>query len=85
MLDTIRQDLVVAGRHLRRGRLVTAVALVSLALGIAANTTVFSLVKALTFPHLIYPDASRASARSSLPRRRPICWLALSHSSSPFR
>jgi predicted permease len=59
MLDTIRQDLVVAGRHLRRGRLVTAVALVSLALGIAANTTVFSLVKALTFPHLIYPDASR--------------------------
>jgi len=57
MLDTIRQDLVVAGRHLRRGRLVTAVALVSLALGIAANTTVFSLVKALTFPQLIYPDA----------------------------
>jgi putative ABC transport system permease protein len=59
MLDTIRQDLVVAGRHLRRGRLVTGVAVVSLALGIAANTTVFSLVKALTFPRLIYPDSSR--------------------------
>jgi putative ABC transport system permease protein len=59
MLETIRQDVALAIRHLRRGGLVSGVAVLSLALGIAANTTVFSLVQALAFPHLIYPDASR--------------------------
>ena len=59
MLDTVRQDLTFAARTLRRGRLVTGVAIASLAIGIAANTTVFSLVQALEFPNLIYPDAWR--------------------------
>lgn len=59
MLDHLRQDLAVAGRRLGRGALVTAVAVLSLAIGIAANTTVFSLVHALAFPRLIYPDAGR--------------------------
>ena len=59
MLDTIRHDVALAVRNLRRGGPVSAVAVLSLALGIAANTTVFSLVQALTFPHLIYPDAQR--------------------------
>jgi putative ABC transport system permease protein len=55
MIDDIRQ----AGRQLRRGGLVTAVAALSLAVGIAANATVFSLVHALAFPRLVYPDAGR--------------------------
>ena len=59
MLDNLRQDLALARRHLGRGGLVTAVAVLSLAVGIAANTTVFSLVHALAFPRLIYPDAGR--------------------------
>ena len=53
MLDGVRQDLVLARRHLGRGGLVTAVALLSLAVGIAANTTAFSVVHALAFPRLI--------------------------------
>ena len=50
MIDTIRQDLRFAVRNLVRGRLVSAIAVLSLALGIAANTSVFSLVQALEFP-----------------------------------
>jgi len=59
MLDNLRQDLVLARRHLGHGGFVTSVAVVSLAVGIAANTTVFSLVHALAFPRLIYPDGGR--------------------------
>jgi putative ABC transport system permease protein len=59
MLNTWLRDVRLAARSLLRERGVTAVALGSLALGIAANATVFSLVQAVEFPRLIYPDASR--------------------------
>jgi predicted permease len=59
MLDNLRHDLVLARRHLVRGGIATTAAIVSLGVGIAANTTVFSLVHALAFPHLIYPGAAR--------------------------
>jgi putative ABC transport system permease protein len=59
MFDTMGNDLGLAARNLRHGGRVTAVAALSLAIGIAANTTVFSVVQALAFPRLIYPDASR--------------------------
>ena len=59
MLDTLRQDVRVALRSLLREPGVTVVALLSLAIGIAANATVFSLVQAVEFPQLLYPDASR--------------------------
>jgi putative ABC transport system permease protein len=59
MFDDLRHDLVLARRHLVRGGLATTAAIVSLGVGIAANTTVFSLVHALAFPHLIYPGAAR--------------------------
>jgi putative ABC transport system permease protein len=59
MTDTLRQDLRLALRSLLREPGVTLVALTSLAIGIAANATVFSLVQAVEFPQLPYPDASR--------------------------
>ena len=59
MLDTLRQDVRVALRSLLREPGVTVVAVLSLAIGIAANATVFSLVQAVEFPQLLYPDASR--------------------------
>ncbi|HKW00792.1 MAG TPA: ABC transporter permease, partial [Vicinamibacterales bacterium] len=59
MLDTLRQDARIALRSLLREPGVTVVALLSLAIGIAANATVFSLVQAVEFPQLLYPDASR--------------------------
>jgi putative ABC transport system permease protein len=59
MLTTIGHQLRLAYRALSRERGVTAVAVASLALGISANATVFSLVQAIEFPSLIYPQASR--------------------------
>ena len=59
MIDTLRQDVRFAVRSLWRSKAATAVAALSFALGIAANATVFSLVQAIEFPRLIYPEASR--------------------------
>jgi predicted permease len=53
------RDVILAWRGLKRDRGAMAVAITSLAIGIAANSTVFSLVQAIEFPRLIYPDASR--------------------------
>jgi len=55
----ILQDLIFAARSLVCTRGVTTIAVVSLAIGIAANATIFSVVSALEFPRLIYPDVSR--------------------------
>jgi putative ABC transport system permease protein len=59
MFDGFRQDLVFAARSLLRTRTATAVAVLSLAVGIAANATIFSLVDAVEFPRLLYPRSSR--------------------------
>ena len=59
MVHGVLQDLIFAARSLARTRGVTAIAVLSLAIGIAANATIFSLVQALEFPRLIYPDAAR--------------------------
>lgn len=59
MIDRLWQDVRDAGRSLVRGRGVTLIAILSIAIGIAANATVFSMVQAVEFPRLIYPDASR--------------------------
>jgi predicted permease len=49
----------LAIRNVWRGGWASLVAVVSLAIGIAANATIFSLVQAVEFPDLLYPDASR--------------------------
>lgn len=59
MVETLFQDVRLAIRGFQRNVGVTLLALASLAIGIAANATIFSLVQAVEFPQLIYPDASR--------------------------
>ena len=55
MLDTLRQDLRHAARSLRRRPLVTAVAVLSLALGVGVNTAIFSVFDRILLQRLPVP------------------------------
>jgi predicted permease len=61
-MDRLRQDFLVAIRRLRSSPWFTLAAIVTLALGIGANTTVFSAVNALVFRSLAVdrPDELQA-------------------------
>jgi putative ABC transport system permease protein len=58
-LSILKQDLRHAGRGLRRTPVVTATAVLTLALGVGASTTVYSVVHAVLLRPLPYPEADR--------------------------
>jgi predicted permease len=59
LLDTGWRDLRYAGRLLRADVAFTAIAMLTLALGIGASTAAFSVVRTLLLKPLAYPDAER--------------------------
>jgi putative ABC transport system permease protein len=68
------QDVRLAVRSLRATPIVTAVAILSLALGIGANTAIFSLVDSLLLRTLPVPEPGRLVLLSTAARRNPSGW-----------
>src|SRR5262245_62857466 len=58
-LEQVWQDLTFALRQLRRSPAFTLVAVVTLALGIGANSAIFALVDAALLRPLPFPNADR--------------------------
>lgn len=58
-LDALWQDVVYAARMLRKRRLTTFISLVTLAVGLAATTTVFSVASSVLLRPLPFRDADR--------------------------
>src|SRR6185312_4113464 len=67
--DEASQDAHFAVRQFRRAPAFTGLALLTLALGIGANTAIFSIVHHVLLDPLPYPDGNRIVALATGPER----------------
>lgn len=90
-LQRLGQDIRYGLRMMRRSPGVSALAIVSLAAGIGANTTVYTIVRAVLAPPAAVPEASRVmnfqrrdSGGSKLLSLNYPDWLALQEANTAF-
>jgi predicted permease len=70
------QDVRFAARHLRKAPAFTAIAVLTLALGIGANTAIFSVVRHLLMSPLPYPKGDRVVALKVFAKPTVVAGLA---------
>ncbi|HMC54181.1 MAG TPA: ABC transporter permease [Gemmatimonadaceae bacterium] len=75
-MERLLSDLTHAARRLRRAPAFTAIAVVTLALGIGANTAIFSLVKAVLLRPLPYADPDRVAVIWSARDKGETTWIS---------
>jgi putative ABC transport system permease protein len=73
-LDALRQDVAIAARSLRRRPGFSLVVIATLALGIGATATVFTVVERLLLRPLPFTEPDRIYALSNFPKDQPF-WL----------
>lgn len=66
-MSNILRDLRFSIRLMLRNRIFTAVAILTLALGIGANTAIFSVVNSILLQPLPYPDSNRLAVVGNAP------------------